>query len=130
MNRHFEEYVKEWMRKSKNDILCAQRLIEVEPLILDYACFHCQQAIEKSLKAFLVFKKVDVEKTHNIILLLAQCAYFDSVFENVEVGNINKFAVDSRYPDMSELPELDEVNVYYKLALEIFQWVNERIVIQ
>jgi HEPN domain-containing protein len=130
MNKHFADYVNEWMRKSKNDILCAQRLIELEPIILDYACFHCQQAIEKSLKAYLFFNKVDVEKTHNIILLLEQCSQFDSVFNNIEADNINKFAVDSRYPDLSDLPELDEANKYYQLALEVYNLVKERIVLQ
>lgn len=128
MNKHFVEYLNEWMRKSKNDILAAQRLIELEPIILDYACFHCQQAIEKSLKAFLFFNKVDVEKTHNIILLLEQCAQFDAIFNSIEVGDINNFAVDSRYPDLSDLPELDEANKYYQLALEVYNLVKERIV--
>ena len=51
MTADFKEYIKAWLLKADHDIISAQRLLEIEPMILDSACFHCQQAIEKSLKA-------------------------------------------------------------------------------
>ena len=56
MTPDFKEYINSWLQKAENDILSAQRLLEIEPMILDNACFHCQQAAEKSLKAFLHYK--------------------------------------------------------------------------
>ncbi|TAG12895.1 MAG: HEPN domain-containing protein [Sphingobacteriia bacterium] len=35
-------------------------------MILYNACFHCQQAIEKPLKAFLISKGMEIEKSNNI----------------------------------------------------------------
>ncbi|MDR0598605.1 MAG: HEPN domain-containing protein, partial [Treponema sp.] len=33
-------------------------------------CFHCQQAAEKYLKGFLVFKGIEFPKTHDLAALL------------------------------------------------------------
>lgn len=38
----------QWMQKAANDLLAARILIDANPLILDIACFHCQQATENT----------------------------------------------------------------------------------
>jgi HEPN domain-containing protein len=93
-------YIESWNQKAEHDLMSAQRLLEIEPMILDNACFHCQQAIEKYLKAFLIFHGLDIERTHNIIFLLSQCANFDPVFASIDPLNINAYAVQGRYPDI------------------------------
>ena len=58
MNRglaEVQEGVKEWLQKAKNDLLSARILLEHDPPVLDTACFHCQQTVEKGLKAFLIW---------------------------------------------------------------------------
>ena len=40
------------------------------PPIFDVAVYHCQQAAEKALKAYLVFYDQRVAKTHDVGLLL------------------------------------------------------------
>ncbi len=47
------EEVLEWMEKADEDLEAARRLLSGEPLTAP-AAFHCQQASEKALKAFLV----------------------------------------------------------------------------
>jgi HEPN domain-containing protein len=121
-------YVKSWLDKAEHDLLSAQRLLEIEPMILDNACFHCQQAIEKYLKAYLIYHGKDIERTHNIILLLSQCSVFDTVFETIDPLNINAYAVQGRYPDTNIMPEKEEAEAYYKLTLEIKSLVTERVV--
>lgn len=121
-------YILTWLDKAQHDLMSAQRLLEIEPAILDNACFHCQQAIEKSLKAFLIYNGSDVERTHNIIFLLSQCANFDPSFAAVDPLNINAFAVQGRYPDSNLMPTDDETKSYYQLALHINQMVIDRII--
>jgi HEPN domain-containing protein len=41
-------------------------IIELNPIILDIACFHCQQAVEKYLKSFLLYRGQELIKTHNL----------------------------------------------------------------
>jgi HEPN domain-containing protein len=36
---------------------------------LDTAVYHCQQAVEKALKAFLTYHDTEFEKTHGISLV-------------------------------------------------------------
>jgi len=72
MNHALDE-VREWLQKGRNDLLSAQILIEHDPPVLDTASFHCQQAVEKALKAFLAWKAVPFEKVHSLIYLLDLC---------------------------------------------------------
>jgi hypothetical protein len=54
--------VKEWLQKAKQDLLAAKVLLEHVPPVLEPACFHCQQAVEKILKAFLVWKSIPFDE--------------------------------------------------------------------
>lgn len=128
MTPALKTYIESWLNKAEHDLLSAQRLLEIEPMILDNACFHCQQAIEKCLKAFLVYHGRDIERTHNIIFLLSECANFDPVFAAVDPMNINAYAVQGRYPDSNLIPTIDEAKSYYRLVLQVRNLVAERII--
>jgi HEPN domain-containing protein len=67
MTPALKAYIESWLNKAEHDLISAQRLLEIEPMILDNACFHCQQAVEKCLKAYLIYNGFDIERTHNII---------------------------------------------------------------
>lgn len=121
-------YIESWLDKAGHDLMSADRLLAIEPMILDNACFHCQQAIEKCLKAFLAFKGRDIERTHNIIFLLSECANFDAVFATIDPLNINAYAVQGRYPDSNLMPTAVEAKSYYQLAIQIQTLVTARIV--
>jgi len=64
------------------------------------AAFHCQQAAEKSLKAFLAYNEYHVEKTHDIEFLVKLCMKFLPEIEQfIETGAaLSEYAVDTRYP--------------------------------
>lgn len=128
MTPALKTYIKSWLNKAGHDLLSAQRLLEIEPVILDNACFHCQQSIEKCLKAFLIFNGRDIERTHNVIFLLSECANFDPIFAGVDPMDINAYAVQGRYPDSGLIPTLDEAKRYYQLAHQVRDLVVERIV--
>lgn len=128
MTPALKEYIEAWLLKAEHDIISAQRLLEIEPVILDNACFHCQQAIEKALKAFLFYHGKDIERTHDVIFLLDVCSCFDPIFSEVDPLNINAYAVHGRYPDASLMPEPGEAKEFYTLALQVNNLVRERII--
>jgi HEPN domain-containing protein len=128
MTPALKAYIESWLNKAEHDLISAQRLLEIEPMILDNACFHCQQAAEKCLKAYLIYKGLDVEKTHNIIALLNQCANFDPVFATIDPMDINAYAVQGRYPDTNLMPSKDDAEDYYQLAMQIKSLTSERII--
>jgi HEPN domain-containing protein len=76
MTDNLKAFISSWLSKADNDLLSAKRLIEIKPMILDNACFFCQQAIEKYLKAFLIYNEQDIIKTHNIHFLLDECSKY------------------------------------------------------
>ena len=63
-----DELVAGWLRKGSNDLANARIILasDAEPRPYDTVCFHCQQAAEKSLKAYLIQLGIMFPKTHNI----------------------------------------------------------------
>lgn len=68
------------IEKSAHDLDTAIRICRDKPEHTDIVSFHCQQTIEKSLKAYLIYKQVLIKKNHDLIELLANCVELDSGF--------------------------------------------------
>ena len=84
MNRDeiIKDLVNKWIKKAEKDLLTAERELSFEDPITDTVCFHCQQTVEKYLKAFLVYHQIYFPKTHRIMDLLELCATKDSSFKD------------------------------------------------
>ena len=61
--------VQEWIAQAKNELEMADYLMKGK--FFKGACYHAQQSIEKILKAALLRKGWDLEKTHSIERLIA-----------------------------------------------------------
>ena len=68
--------------------------------------FHCQQAVEKCLKAFLVRHQIEFPKTHDIARLLDRVATVNANTAELlrDADALTPFGVEVRYP--SDAPEL------------------------
>jgi HEPN domain-containing protein len=77
---------------------------------LDTAVYHCQQAAEKAIKAYLIYRDIVFEKTHNLVSLLTACANLDSSFKQwKEVAEmLSPYAVEFCYPREIMEPEKNE----------------------
>ncbi len=58
--------VAEWLRKARRDLFMARLASENGMEVPDAWGFHCQQAVEKALKAFLQFHERDILRTHDL----------------------------------------------------------------
>ena len=56
-NELIQDLVKKWIEKADKDLLTAERELSFADPITESICFHCQQAVEKYLKAYLVKHK-------------------------------------------------------------------------
>lgn len=128
MKPEFIGYIKEWLLKADQDLVAANELLKIEPLLSEIICFHCQQAIEKNLKGFLCYHRIDIEKTHDISFLLIECSNIDSIFSTVDPMDISEFAVKGRYPGVKLVPNAAETKAYYQLAIQVSNLVKERII--
>ena len=68
-----------WLRKADSDLKNAELCLAADES-LDTACFHCQQAAEKSLKAYLMAGKAKFPFTHDLNRLLDHCSRLDPAF--------------------------------------------------
>lgn len=95
------ELVKGWLLKADHDLEMAVLALEHKPGLVDAICFHCQQAVEKHLKALLVSWDIEFEKSHSLGYLL------DLLNDEEEISDafygmlekLEDYAVDIRYPD-------------------------------
>ena len=88
-----------WFELAGDDVRMAE--FAMAEGILQQVCFHCEQAAEKLLKAYLVWKKGFYPKTHSLIQLLHLCRMEDSNFEDLAepCELLDQFYVATRYPD-------------------------------
>lgn len=116
-----DEEVIEWLKKANSDFKLIEHELKLseEEVVKDVVCFHCQQAVEKYLKAFLIYHKISYKKTHNIGYLLNECEKLDNDFSGIEIKNISRFGVRIRYPDDFYEPDMEEVKFYSELAKRI-----------
>jgi len=67
-----KDLARQWLAKAENDLLNADNNLQAESIPYDTVCFHCQQAAEKLLKAYLVDRGVQPPFTHDLLLLLEE----------------------------------------------------------
>ncbi|MBU0617945.1 MAG: HEPN domain-containing protein [Planctomycetes bacterium] len=120
--------VKRWLEKAKHDWHTAEAAVSHQPPITDTAAFHCQQAVEKLLKAYLVYRRNPFEKIHDLEELVNQCTTHDSKFAELRqrVQPLTTFAVRFRYPGPGD-PSVEEVQAALKVVNEVQQFVTERL---
>lgn len=121
------EYINKWMLKAGNDFDAAIILIERENPLTDIVCFHCQQAVEKYLKAYLIYQNIDFPKTHILKPLLRLCIKVNKDFESIKLKDLSYFGVQVRYPDDSYLPTIEEAKEYICIAKKVMELVNLNI---
>lgn len=111
---------KEWLKFAEDDLRAAEHMFStMYPKPLEIICYHCQQAVEKILKAILISNDLNVVKTHDLSFLLGRCVNFVRVEERqIDIcGFLTPFGVIVRYPN--ELP-VDE-----KMAEKALEYAGE-----
>jgi HEPN domain-containing protein len=115
-----------WLAKADSDLTNAELCLAAEKS-LDTACFHCQQAAEKSLKAYLVANDVEFPLIHDLKRLLDYCDRLDPEFASLTALalRLTPFAVVTRYDD-AFWPECEEVQEALEAARTVRHFVQER----
>ncbi len=119
------EILRQWVRKAEHDLEAARRIIAVEEgCPFDTACFHCQQAVEKYLKALLTLPGIPAPRTHDLEQLLALLPPDNQLsIPTSTLVAMNPYAVDVRYADDWREPVSEDA----KRALEIAETVRAEV---
>ena len=99
-----------WLAKAGSDVLNIQNNLAATSVPWDTVCYHAQQAVEKTLKAFLIFNRKPLLRTHDVVALLAACCEVEPSLAALDATcrRLNAFATEVRYPsDVYEPSEQD-----------------------
>ena len=123
-----EDLVSEWTQRGDADLAAAIFLRSMRPQPLEIIAFHCQQTVEKYLKAYLVSKGEEPDKTHDIGILIRRAEGFDPEFASLSSSCValTDYAVKVRYPGASVI---DEKTVAQAIAIadEAIAFVKTRL---
>lgn len=116
-----------WLLIAQEDLDSAKHLFAV-PLMT--GLFHVQQCAEKALKAYLMFKKGTVIKTHDLVRLVNVCMEFDTNFETLRLfaAVLTPYETAGRYPETSfEKPSMEEIKELIGQSEFVFNFVTQRL---
>ena len=102
MNKN--ELVKEWLDYSIKDLESAEFLTKMKPEPLEIICFHCQQSVEKALKACLYSRSIRPPRTHDLDEFISLC-------DNSQISELRELTIPlNDYSVMIRYPSHEEVN--------------------
>jgi len=121
------EIARQWLAKAASDLLNADNNLKAEKIPYDTVCFHCQQAAEKMLKAYLVARGKDYPISHDLLLILEQVLSLDPKAEKLRDTLIilMSYAVEVRYPDYYNVPSAEDTHEARKAAEKVHDWLKQ-----
>lgn len=129
MDEATRQEVVAWLTKARRDLDSAHRLVGDVPPYRDTASYHCQQAAEKALKAFLTAAEVSFPKTHDLTVLVGLAAAHDNelaVLADAAIG-LTPYATFFRYPAAASEPSDEDVREALTFAREVLDAVRRRL---
>ena len=118
---------REWLAKAAEDLASARDLIGTGHF--GNALFFCQQAAEKSLKAFLTWHGRVFQRTHDLEQVGEACCAIDGTLATLveQADVLSDYAWKLRYPGTPYTPEREEAEAMLGLAGRVFLEVQSRL---
>lgn len=122
-----------WIFFADKDLALAEFIAE-RPEFTGELTFHCQQAIEKYLKAFLAANKIAFKKTHDLeSLYLNVKEVKDLNLDEIILEQLATLYVETRYPSNvgllsdGSLPTQEKAKIYLAFAKSVADIVKSEI---
>jgi len=119
----------EWLNRARGSLAIAKGGLQIPGVYLEDLCFDAQQAAEKAIKAVLIHIRVPFPYVHDLADLLT---LVDSNGEPVpddvrQAARLSGYAVESRYPGVSEPVDEKEYREAIALAGVVLAWAKDII---
>lgn len=110
------DFVNEWLSKAEADLTAAEILAAAKTHDYFTCAFHCQQAAEKFIKAFLVRHQIEFRKIHDLDQLLGLASQAEPMLQErlASCGWLTPFGVEFRYP--GDQPKVDRTTAQKAIA--------------
>ena len=117
----------EWLNRAKSNLERAKSDSRLTGVYLEDLCFDAQQAAEKSIKSVLIHLGIEFPYVHDITDLLTILeGKGHSISDDIrEAGRLTRFAVETRYPGLSEPVTQDEYKKAIAIADIVVRWAEE-----
>ena len=129
MQDSFAHSVKEWIDKADNDLGFAAASFKDFDEFYSQMCLLCHDAVEKYLKGYLIGKKRQLIRTHDLMALLKECESIDKEFSSFadNCRKLNLYYTPIKYP--SHFPPLakEDAKISIKTAEKIKKFIKEKI---
>ena len=124
-----KELIRGWLDKAEKDLLSAEHELTFPDAVTETICFHSQQAVEKFLKAYLIYLNISFAKTHEIGELITQCESKDKEISKLkdDADSLTDYAVEIRYPDTYFEPPLEEAKKAFQIATNIKAYIKNKV---
>ncbi len=118
MNDQTREAVRQWRAKAQSDWTAVEILLASERCPAETVCFHCQQFVEKLLKAFLTRRGIETPKTHDLRRLIQLAEPFAPELSLLSDASdtLTIHGVETRYPGDWRQIEPSEMNQVVELS--------------
>jgi HEPN domain-containing protein len=114
-----------WTFFADNDLLAAETLVDNAELSGE-TVFHCQQAVEKYLKAFLTKNNISFKKTHDLADLYSKIKEIrDWNIDVIKLERLNDLYIEARYPSSTSfladgsIPTQEKAKMFLEFAQSI-----------
>jgi HEPN domain-containing protein len=120
---------KSWLVRAAQGLGAAAHEFKADPPFLADIVFHAQQAVEKSMKAFLTWHSTPFRKTHLLEELGESCLTLDSTLRPFvdKAVPLTQYAWKFRYPGEPEEPSTEEAQAALEIARETYEAILERL---
>ena len=116
----------QWLQRASNDLRAAEICA---PELPAESLYHCQQAAEKLMKAYLTWSQTAFRKTHELRELAVACAQLDATLGPVLEPAIalSPYAWRFRYPGAPYEPDAGEAARGWNLAQQVQTEIRKRL---
>jgi HEPN domain-containing protein len=117
--------VEEWIASAQDDLTMA--MLGAQVPVIASTCYHCGQAVEKILKAYIIAEENTLTKTHDLIVLLESCENHSPDFGKfkTQCDEITTFST-IRYPPSRNVTE-QKMEQTIKNAHEIVSFTKSKL---
>jgi len=125
----YKEITGQWIELANKDLALAEHTAKtMRPTPHEIVCFHCQQFVEKYLKAFLVSKGQEPPYIHDLAKLASLCETENPIFGQIKQKCIvlAEYGVQPRYPGGMQIIEEDMVRALH-FAADIRNFFREKV---
>jgi HEPN domain-containing protein len=118
-----------WLERAAEDLAAGALDLTANPPLCGDSAFHAQQAVEKTLKAFLTWRGREFRKTQDLIELGQQVAELELDLEPLlrQAAPLTEYAWKFRYPGDPERPSKQEAEAALAIPRRVLDALLERL---